>query len=105
MWSRRPEEGQAGYNMGGGGREGELPGGEATLEALERLRVLQGMLSPLWVFCHVLFLGALRGGASVTPNLQRWELRLREVKALPKVTQLLYKLMNIPHPCSVPPQR
>lgn len=76
--------------------------GRQPLEALERLRVPQGTLSPLWVFSHV-FLGALRGGTSIIPILQRWELRLREIKALLRATQLLYKLMNLPHPCLRPP--
>lgn len=90
MWSRRPEEGQAGYNMGGGGREGELSGGEATFGGFGEIEGTTGHAQP-FVGIHILFLGALRGGANVTPHLQRWELRLREVKALPKVTQLLYK--------------
>lgn len=45
-------------------------------EALERLRVPQGTLSPLRVLSHVIFLGALRGGNGIIPILQRWELRL-----------------------------
>lgn len=45
------------------------------------------MLTPLGYY---VLLGALRCGADVIPVLQRWELRLREVSALAKGTQLLY---------------
>lgn len=89
--------------MGGGGREGELPGGEATFGGFGETEGIAGHAQPFVGILSCPLLGALRGGANIIPILQRWELRLREVKALPKVTQLLYKLMNIPHPCLWPP--